>query len=465
MSGTDEFTTTPNLGLKKPNYDADAELWGYHINENADLLDQALGPVGTYVPFTGGEMRGALALAGVSTAPTPAPGTTGLQVVNADFLHSEVASVPTRPGSVVSDSPPVLPAGGLWWSSLDGQLYVRYDDGNSLQYVPATSAIPAGMASKADVVPTLNNVGRNLLHNPLMDIFQRGSGPWTDKGTRIDRWFQFFGGANTITTSRVVLTDTDRLQIGDEAARGALQYAFVGGPAASDRNSLSQVVENVYRLAGKTVTFSFWARCVGAPFKVGLNISQVCGAGGSGTLWAQPVGNSITLTPNWVRYSTTIAMPSMAGRVIGPNGDDSTNPQFLLSSGSDNDAVYGHVGIQSGTLQIWGVQIEVGSVATPLDKPDRHDDLARCQRFYSIGVYNTYGYQAAGGYITQMIALPVAMRSASITVAYTPANTDPNVSLSYLDVQSNYQLRHVVMAAATGPAAASGQFSASAELG
>jgi len=36
------FTTTPNLGLKKPTTGADNDLWGGHLNENADTLDTAV---------------------------------------------------------------------------------------------------------------------------------------------------------------------------------------------------------------------------------------------------------------------------------------------------------------------------------------------------------------------------------------------------------------------------------------
>ena len=42
MSGTD-YTQTPNLGLYKPLYNADAEQWGFHLNANADVLDAAVG--------------------------------------------------------------------------------------------------------------------------------------------------------------------------------------------------------------------------------------------------------------------------------------------------------------------------------------------------------------------------------------------------------------------------------------
>jgi hypothetical protein len=43
MSGT-EYTTTPNLGLYKPTYNADAENWGTHLNANSDVLDTAILP-------------------------------------------------------------------------------------------------------------------------------------------------------------------------------------------------------------------------------------------------------------------------------------------------------------------------------------------------------------------------------------------------------------------------------------
>jgi hypothetical protein len=43
----------------------------------------------------------------------------------------------------VGATPPTLAVGVMWWDSVGGQLYVGYDDGNSLQFVPATNA-PAG---------------------------------------------------------------------------------------------------------------------------------------------------------------------------------------------------------------------------------------------------------------------------------------------------------------------------------
>jgi lysophospholipase L1-like esterase len=41
-----DYTTTPNLGLFKPNYALDVGQWGNHLNANADVLDAVLGAAG-----------------------------------------------------------------------------------------------------------------------------------------------------------------------------------------------------------------------------------------------------------------------------------------------------------------------------------------------------------------------------------------------------------------------------------
>ena len=55
MSGSD-YTTTPNLGLFKPNYSKDVGNWGNHLNTNADVLDAAIGTGGPFLPLTGGTL-------------------------------------------------------------------------------------------------------------------------------------------------------------------------------------------------------------------------------------------------------------------------------------------------------------------------------------------------------------------------------------------------------------------------
>ena len=60
MSGSPDYTTTPNLGLFMPNYDMDDGTWGTHLNANASVLDSVLGSSapGPFLPLSGGIVEG-----------------------------------------------------------------------------------------------------------------------------------------------------------------------------------------------------------------------------------------------------------------------------------------------------------------------------------------------------------------------------------------------------------------------
>jgi hypothetical protein len=54
-------------------------------------------------------------------------------------------------GATIQPTPPAAAAGALWWDNTGGQLYIRYDDGNSQEWVAASA--PAG-AGGAGFVPS-----------------------------------------------------------------------------------------------------------------------------------------------------------------------------------------------------------------------------------------------------------------------------------------------------------------------
>jgi hypothetical protein len=220
--------------------------------------------------------------------------------------------------------------------------------------------------------------------------------------------------SDTVSFSQAALTDAQRSQIGDEAATFGLQNVFTGNAAAGALNYVMQRIENVRRLSGKTVTVSFWANS-SAALRIGVNISQGPGTGGSpsGGGWALATGVAFTTSTTFQRFTATIAIPSAVGMVFGTNGDNSTTLGFFYSSGATYNATAGNVGVQSGTINIWGVQLEIGSTATPLEKLDPQQDLAKCQRFFSIGAFNYQGATpATGNFVTFTQTLPVQMRAA-----------------------------------------------------
>jgi hypothetical protein len=311
-----------------------------------------------------------------------------------------------------------------------------------------------------------NDVGRNLLHNPLFNIQQRGAGPWTATGFMVDRW-RLTLSLDTASASVVSASDSARALIGDESCRYLLQNVFTGNAGASAFNEFTHSIEGVRRLAGKTVTLSFYAFSSVAGLKLGINGYQSYGTGGSGTVVIQTTGSSVTLANTFARYSTTLAIPSSAGQTVGTSNDDYTVLQIFFSSGATNNASAGNIGVQSGTVQLWGIQLEIGSVATPLEKPDPQQDLAKCQRFYQVGAFGLQGYNSAGGSNTLYIPYQVPMRaSPTFTIAnVSPANctgtTLASVAIGGI-IGAHYSFQATTTA--TGGWASSGTFTASADL-
>lgn len=266
------------------------------------------------------------------------------------------------------------------------------------------------------VTPLTHNVGRNFFHNGLFNIWQRGVGPWTSGSYTADRW-QVANNTDTISFSQVALTDAQRAQIGDESAYWGFQNTFTGNSAASAFNEVIHKVESVPRLSGKTVTVSFFAVSP-QNLRLGLNGYQQFGTGGSPSpaLSFQTTGNSVQLSSTWARYQTTFNIPSMAGKTLGTNGDSNTVFQFFYSSGATNAASAGNIGVQSGTVTLWGMQLEIGSQATPLEKIDPQIDLMNCMRFYQGNVYFQYTYPFnpanAGWTYAQSLRLSPRMRVA-----------------------------------------------------
>jgi hypothetical protein len=100
-----DFTTTPNLGLFKPTYDADDEMWGTHLNANADVLDAALatGGLGTFLPLAGNA---------TVTGPVTFSGTgNGLTVTNNVAVGGSITAPNAAAGSGLAGGSVTIQAG------------------------------------------------------------------------------------------------------------------------------------------------------------------------------------------------------------------------------------------------------------------------------------------------------------------------------------------------------------------
>lgn len=355
--------------------------------------------------------------------------------------------------------------GVKWVNTTDtGKNYLPLTGGTLLGPLTLSRAPLAILeAATKGYVDTISNsfVGRNLLHNSLFNIAQRGVGTFAS-GYTLDRWRMDLT-LDTFSVAQQQYIDSQRAIIGDEQANNVLVAAVVGNAGASAFSLLSQNIEDVRRTAGKTISISFWAHCTAGTLKVGIGMRQHFGSGGAPSALVDVAASSITITTTPTRYSVTVAMPSISSKTLGSNNDSYTRLGLYLSAGANTNTQAGGIGVQSGTFVFWGVQLEIGSVASPLEKPDPQQDLAKCQRFYQTGQIITGGYApGAAQDIYWSSLLPVVLR-ATPTIVPTGATMIGAGTLS----AGSYSSAAIWFNAKTtgaGQFAAGASFTASADL-
>jgi len=199
-----------------------------------------------------------------------------------------------------------------------------------------------------------------------------------------DRWTQFVGGATgTLTITPQTFTPGTAPVSGYEA-KNFVQCVTASGASADTLAVLAQKLEGVRSLAGQTVTISFWAKATSGTPKIGLEVEQSFGTGGSPSADVATQAGAVTISTSWARYSATVAVPSLTGKTIGTSNTDYLGVYFWLSAGSTFATRSSNIGLQNNTFQIWGVQVEQGSTATPFQTASGSigGELALCQRYY-----------------------------------------------------------------------------------
>ncbi len=258
--------------------------------------------------------------------------------------------------------------------------------------------------------------GKNKLINANFANNQRGftstalGGAVAQYG--FDRW-RGTGQDGTVTYSAQTFTPGAAPVTGYEAANFA-RIVTTGQTATNSLGLIGQPIEDVRTFANQTVTVSFYAKAATGTPKIAVELDQQFGSGGS-TRVATYAGQ-VTISSSWARYSVSVAVPSISGKTIGTGSSVVLN--LFASAGSDFNSRTGSLGIQTGTFDFWGVQVEAGSVATPFQTASGSigGELALCQRYY----YRTTpgiaaGLLASGNAITTTDArfalkVPVTMR-------------------------------------------------------
>jgi hypothetical protein len=259
-----------------------------------------------------------------------------------------------------------------------------------------------------------------------------------------DRWQMETTGGTTYSTQ--AFTPGTAPVAGYEAKNYA-RIVTTGQTGVNALADFNQRIEDVRTLAGQTATYSFWAKASSGTPKIGLAFSQEFGTGGSSGSPAAIADKTISTT--WTRYSATFNVPSISGKTIGTG---SFLLMYLFTSAGTNFSTYSSIGPQDATIDIWGVQLETGSVATPFQTATGtiQGELAACQRYYYRAVAGTgYGILAPVAYAntttvaTGNIQFPVTMRVAPTSLDYSAisflryADTAFNMSSVALSANNN----------------------------
>ena len=351
-----------------------------------------------------------------STNPTLAAGEIGFE---SDTNKFKIGTGSTAWVSLpyASNVSPLTTKGDLYTYSTDN---ARLAVGNNGETLVADSSASTGLRYTG-----LFGANKNKILNGDFSINQRSFTSTTTSATfGFDRWI-LIAIDGTVTYSSENFTPGAAPVSGYEGTTFA-RIASTGQTSGSAQSRLRQKIEDVRNFAGQTVTISFWAKAASGTPNITPAFGQVFGTGGSASVFGYATKKAITTS--WARYSFTVAIPSISGQTVGTGSN--LELSLWTSAGTDINSFTDSLGIQTNTIDFWGVQMEAGSVATPFQTATGtiQGELAACQRYYQrkSGTANYQAYSMGFNYNTTqsiwVMALPVTMRT-SPTMGFSAAST------------------------------------------
>ena len=330
------------------------------------------------------------------------------------------------------------------------------------------TTLVANSASATGVAWTAGNPIPNPVLNSAMQIWQRGTSIAIAASTSYisgftsDRWQTGTGANQAITVSRQLVSDSTNLPFVQYCSR----YQRNSGQTGTGTLTLAQSFEsaNSVAYAGKTVTFSFYARA-GANYSAAssaLIYQLYTGTGtdqnifsGAYTGAVAAINNTATLTTTWQRFTATATLATNTNELA---------IQFLyvpVGTAGANDY-----------FEVTGVQIDIGSVALPFRTyaGTLQGELAACQRYFqSYGGEQAYnklssGFSATTTAFVTVVQFPVKMRTApSFSLVGNWQISNSNVAFAITGstlsaLQQSSQNAFLIFAVASGLVAGGGYY-------
>ena len=272
-------------------------------------------------------------------------------------------------------------------------------------------------------------VGRNRIINGNMTIDQRNAGASVTPTTTtfaLDRWVCFLSQASKFSVQQNAGAITSPAGFINYLGATSLSAYSV---LSSDNFNFRQKIEG-YNIAdlnwgtanAKTVTISFWVR------------SSLTGTFGgaiknSASTRSYPFNYTISVANTWEQKTITVAGDT-TGTWLTTNGIG-MQLIFSLGTGATYSGTAGAwaatnylsatgavsvVGTNGATLYITGVQLETGTTATDFEHLQYGQQLALCQRYYTLIASDDLKSTGVGYYYSATAAygnfsLPVTMRT------------------------------------------------------
>jgi hypothetical protein len=265
----------------------------------------------------------------------------------------------------------------------------------------------------------------NRIINGDMRIDQRNNGASitpSDAAYGLDRWSFRLSQPSKFTTQQNAGGATPPTGFTNYLGVTSSSAYTVG---ASEFFTLVQYIEG-YNLAdlawgtasAQTVTLSFWVRS---------SLTGTFGGSFNNTNNARsyPFTFSISAANTWEQKTVVVpgdtsgTWDTTTGRGVGVRFNLGAGASFSGTAGSWSGSTFfaptgavSVVGTNGATFYITGVQLEVGSVATPFERRPYGTELALCQRYYQKGQIMNSGNINASAVYSGYSSFPVEMRAA-----------------------------------------------------
>ena len=298
---------------------------------------------------------------------------------------------------------------------------------------------------------------RNKIINGGMDIAQRGTSfPATGTAYNLDRFFWSSDAVYTGITQAADAPSNNEFQNSLKSIISTAKTPVVAGTFGA----IIQVIEgyNVRDLIGNTFTISFWVKAA----KTGIHCISFRNSGNDRSYIAE---YTVISANTWEKKSITVTGGLITAGTWNWTNGIGLQVQWILAAGSTFQTTpnawqvgnfqatanqVNELDTLGNVFAITGIQLEIGTQATPFEHKLFGEEFTSCQRYHQrFSDFLVGGNSAGGAVVFTDIAYPTRMRAIP-TAGYIGALTYVNASAGNVNSLAIDRIRMNVVITAAG---------------